>query len=134
MQLGAYAQLVSAHVRMPARKPASPTWEQAAGVPLAGLTAYQSIKRVGVREGETVLAHAAAGGVGMFGAQIAARSVAASSAPRANATTTSYGSWAPSPSPTARARPTGSASWCLTAWTRPSTSSAATRWTSPRRF
>ncbi|GGW96557.1 hypothetical protein GCM10010321_07970 [Streptomyces chartreusis] len=72
MQLGAYAQLVSAHVRMPARKPASPTWEQAAGVPLAGLTGYQSIKRVGVREGETVLVHAAAGGVGMFGAQIAA--------------------------------------------------------------
>ncbi|MBT1090095.1 NADP-dependent oxidoreductase [Streptomyces sp. Tu102] len=72
VQLGAYAQLVSAHVRMPARKPASPTWEQAAGVPLAGLTAYQSIKRVGVREGETVLVHAVAGGVGMFGAQIAA--------------------------------------------------------------
>ncbi|MGW9595896.1 NADP-dependent oxidoreductase [Streptomyces chartreusis] len=72
VQLGAYAELVSAHVRMLARKPASLTWEQAAGVPLAGLTAYQSIKRVGVREGETVLVHAAAGGVGMFGAQIAA--------------------------------------------------------------
>ncbi len=68
VQLGAYAELVSAHVRMLARKPASLTWEQAAGVPLAGLTAYQSIKR----EGETVLVHAAAGGVGMFGAQIAA--------------------------------------------------------------
>ncbi|WP_331755053.1 NADP-dependent oxidoreductase (plasmid) [Streptomyces chartreusis] len=72
VQLGAYAELVSAHVRMLARKPASLTWEQAAGVPLAGLTAYQSIERVGVREGETVLVHAAAGGVGMFGAQIAA--------------------------------------------------------------
>ncbi|WP_330357595.1 NADP-dependent oxidoreductase [Streptomyces chartreusis] len=72
VQLGAYAELVSAHVRMLARKPASLTWEQAAGLPLAGLTAYQSIKRVGVREGETVLVHAAAGGVGMFGAQIAA--------------------------------------------------------------
>lgn len=72
MQLGAYAELVSAHVRMPARKPASLTWEQAAGVPLAGLTACQSVKRVGVSEGETVLVHAAAGGVGMFGAQIAA--------------------------------------------------------------
>lgn len=72
VQLGAYAELVSAHVRMLAPKPASLSWEQAAGVPLAGLTAYQSIKRVGVREGETVLVHAAAGGVGIFGVQIAA--------------------------------------------------------------
>lgn len=71
VQLGAYAELVSAHVRMLAHKPASLSWEQAAGVPLAGLTAYQSIKRVGLREGETVLVHAAAGGVGMFGVQIA---------------------------------------------------------------
>ncbi|ELS58472.1 NADP-dependent oxidoreductase [Streptomyces viridochromogenes] len=71
VQLGAYAELVSAHVRMLAHKPASLNWEQAAGVPLAGLTAYQSIKRVGLREGETVLVHAAAGGVGMFGVQIA---------------------------------------------------------------
>ncbi|KOG34191.1 NADP-dependent oxidoreductase [Streptomyces resistomycificus] len=72
VQLGTYAELVSAHVRMLARKPASLSWEQAAGAPLAGLTAYQSIQRVGVVAGETVLVHAAAGGVGMFGVQIAA--------------------------------------------------------------
>ncbi|MFE1408772.1 NADP-dependent oxidoreductase [Streptomyces sp. NPDC058770] len=71
VQFGAYAELVSAHVRMVARKPAALSWEQAAGVPLAGLTAYQAIKRVGVRAGETVLVHAAAGGVGSFGVQIA---------------------------------------------------------------
>ncbi|MEO3872843.1 NADP-dependent oxidoreductase [Nonomuraea sp. B12E4] len=70
-QNGTYAELVSANVRMIARKPASLSWEQAAGVPLAGLTAYQSIKRVGVAEGDTVLIHAAAGGVGSFGVQIA---------------------------------------------------------------
>ncbi|MGW0331072.1 NADP-dependent oxidoreductase [Streptomyces sp. NPDC003011] len=72
VQLGSYAELVSAHVRMLARKPASLSWEEAAGVPLAGLTAYQSIKRVGIGAGETVLVHAAAGGVGMFAVQIAA--------------------------------------------------------------
>ncbi|WP_335938938.1 NADP-dependent oxidoreductase [Streptomyces sp. PTD5-9] len=71
VQFGAYAELVSAHVRMVARKPAALSWEQAAGVPLAGLTAYQAVKRVGVRAGETVLVHAAAGGVGSFGVQIA---------------------------------------------------------------
>ncbi|MFI7615473.1 NADP-dependent oxidoreductase [Nonomuraea terrae] len=69
---GTYAELVSANVRMLARKPSSATWEQAAGVPLAGLTAYQAIKRAGVTEGDTVLVHAAAGGVGSLGVQIAA--------------------------------------------------------------
>lgn len=39
--------------------------------PSAGLTAYQAIKRVGVRAGDTVLVHAAAGGVGSLGVQIA---------------------------------------------------------------
>jgi NADPH:quinone reductase-like Zn-dependent oxidoreductase len=72
VQLGSYAEFAAAHVRMLARKPASLTWEEAAGVPLAGLTAYQSVKRVGIAAGETVLVHAAAGGVGMFGVQIAA--------------------------------------------------------------
>lgn len=70
-QLGAYAEYVSAHVRMLARKPAALSWEQAAGVPLAGLTAYQAIKRVAVGTGDTVLVHAAAGGVGSFAVQIA---------------------------------------------------------------
>ncbi|GAA3195615.1 MULTISPECIES: NADP-dependent oxidoreductase [Streptomyces] len=71
VQLGAYAELVSAHVRMLARKPAALSWEQAAGVPLAGLTAYQAIKRIGIGTGDTVLVHAAAGGVGAFAVQIA---------------------------------------------------------------
>ncbi|GHB62159.1 hypothetical protein GCM10010377_61600 [Streptomyces viridiviolaceus] len=53
VQHGAYAEPVSAHVRMLARKPAALTWEQAAAVPLAGLTAYQAVKRVGVRAGDT---------------------------------------------------------------------------------
>ncbi len=71
VQCGGYAELVSAHVRMLARKPTVLSWEQAAGMPLAGLAAYQAIKRVGVRAGETVLVHAAAGGVGSLGVQIA---------------------------------------------------------------
>ncbi len=70
-QNGAYAELVSAPVRALARKPAALSWEQAAGAPLAGLTAYQSIKRVGLGKGETVLIHAAAGGVGSLGVQVA---------------------------------------------------------------
>ncbi|MFF3910175.1 NADP-dependent oxidoreductase [Streptomyces sp. NPDC001848] len=71
-QFGAYAELVSAHVRLLARKPAALTWEESAGVPLAGLTAYQAIQRIGLQAHETVLMHGAAGGVGSFGVQIAA--------------------------------------------------------------
>ncbi|MBE2998762.1 NADP-dependent oxidoreductase [Nocardiopsis sp. HNM0947] len=70
-QNGAYAELVSASVRMIAHKPLSLDWNQAAGVPLAALTALQSIDRVVPVSGETVLVHAAAGGVGSFGVQIA---------------------------------------------------------------
>ncbi|UZN03212.1 NADP-dependent oxidoreductase [Cellulomonas sp. S1-8] len=67
---GTFAELVAAPVRTLARKPASLTFEEAAAVPLAGLTAYQSIERVGVSAGQTVLVHAAAGGVGQFAVQI----------------------------------------------------------------
>ncbi|MGW7019872.1 NADP-dependent oxidoreductase [Streptomyces decoyicus] len=71
VQRGTYAELVAAPVRTLARKPASLSWQQAAGLPLAGLTAYQALKRVGTKAGETVLVHAAAGGVGSLAVQIA---------------------------------------------------------------
>ncbi|MFF2621113.1 NADP-dependent oxidoreductase [Oerskovia jenensis] len=68
---GTTAELVAAPVRTLARKPAAWTWEQAAGAPLAGLTALQTIDRAGVTSGQTVLVHAAAGGVGSMAVQIA---------------------------------------------------------------
>ncbi|MDH6110081.1 NADPH:quinone reductase-like Zn-dependent oxidoreductase [Kitasatospora sp. MAP12-15] len=72
VQHGTYAELVSAPVRTLARKPPSLDWAQAGGLPLAGLTAYQGLVKVlRVRAGETVLVHAAAGGVGGFAVQIA---------------------------------------------------------------
>ncbi len=72
MHGGTFAQYVAAPVRTLARKPATLSFEEAAAVPLAGLTAFQTIERAGVREGQTVLVHAAAGGVGQFAVQIAA--------------------------------------------------------------
>lgn len=68
---GTYAELVTVPVRTAARKPASMSWDEAAGLPLAGLTAYQVLTRLGVGEGQTVLVHGAAGGVGSLGVQIA---------------------------------------------------------------
>ena len=71
VQHGTFAELVAAPVRTVARKPAALDWHQAAGLPLAGLTAYQLLTRLDTRQGETVLIHAAAGGVGILGVQIA---------------------------------------------------------------
>ncbi|MEU8462339.1 NADP-dependent oxidoreductase [Streptomyces sp. NPDC029003] len=71
VQLGTYAELVTAPVRTLARKPRELSFEQAAGLPLAGLTSYQAITRAGVTAGQTVVIHSAAGGVGSLGVQIA---------------------------------------------------------------
>ncbi|WP_103501945.1 NADP-dependent oxidoreductase [Streptomyces sp. SM14] len=71
VQHGTYAELVAANVRLVARKPAALSWEQAAGLPLAGLTALQALDRARAGDGDTVLVHAAAGGVGSLAVQLA---------------------------------------------------------------
>ncbi len=68
---GTMAQYVTLAVRHVARKPAGLSWAEAAAVPLAGLTAYQVLHRLGLRRGETVLVHNAAGGVGSAAVQVA---------------------------------------------------------------
>jgi NADPH:quinone reductase-like Zn-dependent oxidoreductase len=69
---GAYAEYVTAPARQFARKPVTATHEQAAAVPLAALTAWQAlVDTAGVRPGQRVLVHAAAGGVGHLAVQFA---------------------------------------------------------------
>ncbi|MGA5315917.1 NADP-dependent oxidoreductase [Streptomyces pseudogriseolus] len=73
LSFGTCAEYVAAPVRTLAPKPRRLGFEEAAGLPLGGLTAYQVLHRVlGVRRGETVLVHAAAGGVGSVAVQLAA--------------------------------------------------------------
>lgn len=68
---GTFAEYVAAPLRTLARKPRNLSFEEAAGLPLAGLTAYQVLTKVlRVRRGETVLVHAAAGGVGSLAVQL----------------------------------------------------------------
>ena len=70
---GCYTEYVAASAQKVARKPASLSFEEAAGVPVAGSTAYQGIvEEIGLKEGETVLIAGAAGGVGTMAVQIAA--------------------------------------------------------------
>ena len=83
---GTYAEYVVAPENTLARKPARLSHEEAAAVPLAALTAWQSLVEMGrLQSGQHVLVHAAAGGVGVFAVQIAkalGAHVAATASPR----------------------------------------------------
>lgn len=68
---GTFAEQVVVAAWSVAHKPASLTWEQAGGLPLAGGTALRTLDVLEVGEGDTVLVHAAAGGVGSLAVQIA---------------------------------------------------------------
>jgi len=72
VQSGTFAERVAVPVSAVARKPAALSWEQAGGLPLAGGTALRTLDRLSVAAGDTVLVHAAAGGVGLMAVQIAA--------------------------------------------------------------
>ncbi len=68
---GAFAEYVSVRNAI-APKPANVSFEQAAGVPIAGLTALQGLRDHGqVQSGQKVLINGASGGVGTFAVQIA---------------------------------------------------------------
>lgn len=72
VQWGTYAELVPAPLRTLARKPPEVGWAEAAALPLTGLTAWQALTRgLQVHEGDVVVVHAAAGGVGSFAVQLA---------------------------------------------------------------
>ena len=69
---GTYAEYTTAKEDLVAKIPENISFEEAAAVPLAGLTAYQCLLNVGKLEsGNKVLIHAGAGGVGSFAIQIA---------------------------------------------------------------
>ncbi|MEA2279277.1 MAG: hypothetical protein QOC78_4237 [Solirubrobacteraceae bacterium] len=69
---GTYAELTNMRDTALARKPATLSFEEAAGVPLAGLTALQTLRdALELQRGETILIVGASGGVGSFAVQIA---------------------------------------------------------------
>lgn len=71
VQHGSVAEYMPVPVRTATAKPEGLSFEKAAALPLAALTALQTIERTGVRAGQTVLIHGAGGGVGSFGVQLA---------------------------------------------------------------
>jgi NADPH:quinone reductase-like Zn-dependent oxidoreductase len=68
---GAYAELVELRGDWVSRRPAALAAVEAAAIPLAGSTAVQLLDRLGLSEGDSLLVHGAAGGVGSAAVQLA---------------------------------------------------------------
>jgi NADPH:quinone reductase-like Zn-dependent oxidoreductase len=69
---GAFAEYACAGESALANKPTNVSFEQAASVPVAGLTALQGLRdKTQIQPGQKVLINGAAGGVGTFAVQIA---------------------------------------------------------------
>ena len=70
-QMGTLAELVAVTSHAVSKKPGNISFEEAAGLPLVGLTALQSLEYAGIKENDKVLIHAGSGGVGSFAIQYA---------------------------------------------------------------
>src|SRR5438094_2904534 len=71
-RIGAFAEFISMNEDDVALKPKELTMEEAASIPLVGLTAWQAlIERANLKKGQKILIHAGSGGVGTFAIQLA---------------------------------------------------------------
>jgi NADPH:quinone reductase-like Zn-dependent oxidoreductase len=70
--MGGFAEYACLRENTAAHKPANLSFEQAAAVPVAGLTALQALRNQGqIQAGQHILINGASGGVGTFAVQIA---------------------------------------------------------------
>lgn len=68
---GALAEFMLADAKLISHKPKSLTMQEAAAIPLVGITAYEGLVRAGVGKGHNVLVHGGSGGVGHIAIQLA---------------------------------------------------------------
>lgn len=69
---GTFAEYVKVQAQQLHRKPAHLTWEQAAAIPLGGLTTYRALFTKGqIKKGHTILITGVGGGTGTFALQFA---------------------------------------------------------------
>ncbi|MBS4214036.1 MULTISPECIES: NADP-dependent oxidoreductase [Neobacillus] len=69
--LACYAEYVVVSVDQIVHKPKNMPWEEAGVITASGQTAHTALQELGVDKGDTILIHAAAGGVGTFAVQLA---------------------------------------------------------------
>jgi alcohol dehydrogenase len=73
-RIGTFAEFIAIAEDDVAHKPITLTMEEAASIPLVGLTAWQAlVERADLKKGQKVLIHAGSGGVGTFAIQLAKR-------------------------------------------------------------
>lgn len=72
VQGGTFAELVALPAAIVAHKPGALSWEQAAALPLTGLTAQRTLDALGTLDGRTLLIHNGSGSVGRTAIQVAA--------------------------------------------------------------
>ena len=71
-RIGAFAEFIAIKEDDVAVKPKALSMEEAASIPLVGLTAWQAlVEKANLKRGQRVLIHAGAGGVGTFAIQLA---------------------------------------------------------------
>lgn len=71
-RIGTFAELIAVREASLAHKPKNLSMEEAASIPLVGLTAWQALIEKGqLKKGQKVLIHAGSGGVGTFAIQLA---------------------------------------------------------------
>ncbi len=68
---GTLAEYLVADANLIAHKPKTLTMREAAALPLVGITAYEGLTRAGIGQGQKVLVHGGAGGVGHVALQLA---------------------------------------------------------------
>jgi NADPH:quinone reductase-like Zn-dependent oxidoreductase len=68
---GGFAEYVAVLEKALALKPVNLSFEEAAAVPMAGVTALQGLRKGKIQSGQKVMIHGASGGVGTFAIQIA---------------------------------------------------------------
>src|SRR5581483_7374498 len=69
-RVGTFAEAVAIDEADVALKPKNLTMEEAASIPLVGLTAWQSFERASLKNGQKVFIQAGSGGVGTFAIQL----------------------------------------------------------------
>lgn len=71
-KIGTFAEYISIHEDDIALKPKNLSFEEAASIPLVGLTSYQALHDImQLQKGQKILIHAGSGGVGTFAIQLA---------------------------------------------------------------